>query len=226
MQTILSLCALCLGFLYACSQNPDGRTHNELLKAVEAETKQINPMDTVKNNMQRDTATLAGGCFWCIETVFQDLKGVEKVVSGYSGGTIKNPAYKEVCSGRTGHAEVVQIIYNPNEIAFEELLEVFWTIHDPTQLNRQGHDVGTQYRSAVFYHNEAQRLAAEKSIKEVALPLWEQPIVTTLEAFTQFYPAEDYHQNYYNLNPDQPYCSIVIAPKVAKARAKFADKMK
>ncbi len=175
---------------------------------------------------EQETATLAGGCFWCIETIFRDLNGVEKVVSGYMGGTLKKPGYKEVCTGRTGHAEVVQITYNPQKISFEELLEVFWTIHDPTQLNKQGHDVGTQYRSAIFYHNEGQRIAAEKSIKEIAMPLWEQSVVTTLEPLAEFYTAEDYHQNYYNLNPDQPYCSIVIAPKIAKARAKFAGKMK
>lgn len=177
-------------------------------------------------NDSLEIATLAAGCFWCVEAIFQDLNGVVKVESGYSGGQVKNPSYREVCSGTTGHAEACQVYFNPNQISFEEILEVFWTTHDPTTLNRQGADAGTQYRSAIFYHSDAQKTAAEKSKSEVATQIWEDPIVTEITAFTNFYPAEDYHQDYFNLNGSAPYCQMVIAPKVKKFRAKFESKIK
>lgn len=173
-----------------------------------------------------EIATFGAGCFWCVEAVFQDLRGVVKVESGYSGGDVKNPSYREVCSGFTGHAEVCQIYFDPKQIQFDELLEVFWTTHNPTTLNRQGADSGTQYRSAIFYHNEKQKQQAEKSKAEVATKIWDDPIVTEISPFKAFYKAEDYHQNYYNENGSQPYCQIVIAPKVKKFREKFASKLK
>jgi peptide-methionine (S)-S-oxide reductase len=170
--------------------------------------------------------TLAAGCFWCVEAIFQNLKGVIKVESGYSGGNVKDPSYREVCSGTTGHAEACQIYFDPKVISFEEILEVFWTTHDPTTLNQQGHDIGTQYRSAIFYHNEEQKQKAEKSKTEVATAIWDKPVVTEITKFSNFYKAEDYHQNYYNENSHAPYCQIVIAPKIIKLRSKFADKLK
>jgi peptide-methionine (S)-S-oxide reductase len=173
-----------------------------------------------------EIATLGAGCFWCVEAVFQDLKGVSKVESGYSGGNVKNPTYREVTSGTTGHAEVCHIHFDPREISFEEILEIFWTTHDPTTLNRQGADVGTQYRSAIFYHNETQKAKAEKSKAEIATQLWDKPIVTEITPFTSFYVAEDYHQNYYSENMGEPYCQIVIAPKILKMRQKYADKLR
>jgi len=175
----------------------------------------------------QEIATLAGGCFWCLEAVFSDLQGVEKVESGYSGGSLPDPSYHQVCTGATGHAEVVQITYDPQVISFKELSEVFFTIHDPTTLNRQGADVGTQYRSAIFYHSPEQKAVAEGVIAELnAAKLWDAPIVTEVVPFTTFYPAEDYHQEYYRQNPDQPYCRAVVAPKVAKFRKHFLAKLK
>ena len=176
---------------------------------------------------QLDTATFGNGCFWCTEAVFQELKGVVKVVSGYSGGAVKNPTYKAICTGTTGHAECLQISYDPTVVTFDELLEVFWQTHDPTTLNRQGNDVGTQYRSVVFYHNEEQRAKAA-SYKDALNKsgAWDNPVVTTLEPLTIFYPAEDYHQNYFNDNPEQGYCQFVIRPKVEKFRKVFKDKLK
>lgn len=172
-------------------------------------------------------ATFGNGCFWCTEAIFQQLKGVSKVESGYSGGHVKNPSYREVCNGTTGHAEVIQITYDPAVISFEELLEVFWKTHDPTTLNRQGADVGTQYRSAVFYHDEEQKkLAEEYKAKLDKAGIWPDPIVTEITAFANFYKAEDYHQNYFNLNGNQPYCRAVIVPKVEKFREVFKDKLK
>jgi peptide-methionine (S)-S-oxide reductase len=174
-----------------------------------------------------EVATFGNGCFWCTEAVFQDLKGVESAISGYSGGTVENPTYKQVCTGNTGHAEVLQITYDPSVISFEELLEVFWKTHDPTTLNRQGNDVGTQYRSAIFYHNEEQRKLSEEYKKKLnAAGAFDKPIVTEIVPFKKFYKAEDYHQNYYNLNGDQPYCSMVIRPKVDKFKKVFKDKLK
>lgn len=174
-----------------------------------------------------EVATLAGGCFWCLEAVFVDLKGVERAESGYSGGTVPNPTYSQVCTGTTGHAEVVQITFDPQVISFRDLLGVFFTIHDPTTLNRQGEDVGTQYRSAIFYHGDAQKVVAEQVIREIAAAgLWDAPIVTEVKPFTTFYKAEEYHQRYFERNPLQPYCRVVIAPKVAKFRAKYLEKLK
>ena len=176
---------------------------------------------------QREVATLAGGCFWCLEAAFQDLKGVEKVQSGYSGGRVPNPSYEDVCTGTTGHAEVVQITFDPTVVSFDDLLHVFFTIHDPTTLNRQGGDVGTQYRSAVFYHSPEQKTATEKVIRELeAEHLWDNPIVTEVKPLEAFYPAEEYHRDYYRRNPNQGYCSAVIAPKVAKVRKLYFDKLK
>ncbi len=164
-----------------------------------------------------EKATLGAGCFWCVEAVFQRLKGVKGVVSGYTGGKVPNPTYREICSGLTGHAEVAQITFDPEEVSFEQILEVFWRTHDPTTLNRQGADVGTQYRSAIFYHDDAQKEIAEASkSKTDASDLWANPIVTEISPLPKFYVAEDYHQNYYNENPGQTYCSLVIAPKLAK----------
>ena len=199
--------------LMSCAQNPQNRT------------KQMERQPPVA--AQLDTATFGNGCFWCTEAVFQELKGVVKVVSGYSGGSVKNPTYKAVCTGTTGHAECLQISYDPTVISFDELLEVFWQTHDPTTLNRQGNDVGTQYRSVVFYHNEEQRTKAA-SYKDALNKsgAWDNPVVTTLEPLTIFYPAEDYHQNYFNDNPEQGYCQFVIRPKVEKFRKVFKDKLK
>jgi peptide-methionine (S)-S-oxide reductase len=173
-----------------------------------------------------DTAIFGGGCFWCVEAVYQELKGVKEVISGYMGGHIKNPTYREICNGTTGHAEVAMITYDPKVISFELLLEVFWTTHDPTTLNRQGNDIGTQYRSVIFFTSEEQKIAAFKSRKEVASEIWDDKIVTEIRKEVTFYPAEAYHQDYYALNPNQGYCRIIINPKLEKFRKKFADKLK
>ena len=173
-----------------------------------------------------EIATLAGGCFWCLEAVFADLRGVSRVVSGYGGGHVENPTYRAVCDGMTGHAEVVQITFDPRAVSYKELLEVFFTIHDPTTLNRQGGDVGTQYRSAIFYHSPEQRdVATEVIIALEAARVWDAPIVTEVVPFDVFYPAEDYHQEYYRNNENQPYCRAVIAPKVAKFRQKYLGQL-
>jgi peptide-methionine (S)-S-oxide reductase len=173
------------------------------------------------------TATLGGGCFWCLEAVFIELQGVEKVVSGYAGGKIPNPPYKLVCTGLTGHAEVVQVTFDPNEVSFQDLLRVFFTIHDPTTLNRQGADVGTQYRSVIFYHDEGQKQDAEVVIAEIAKEgIWRDRIVTELTPAGKFYPAEDYHQEYYANNASQPYCQVVIAPKLTKFRKLYFERLK
>lgn len=200
-------------FIYLISCNTTNVESKELIKT-----------NTIQN---MDTITFGAGCFWCVEAMFSDLNGVEKVVSGYAGGAVKNPSYKEVCTGSTGHAEVCQVTYNPTIITYKELLEVFWQVHDPTTLNRQGGDVGTQYRSAIFYHNNEQKEIAEEFKKvlnnEEAYP---NPIVTEITAFTNFYPAEDYHQDYFELNGEQPYCKAVVRPKVEKFRTIFNDKLK
>ncbi len=178
------------------------------------------------NNDSREVATLAGGCFWCLDAVYRDLRGVEKVESGYAGGTTVNPSYEQVCSGRTGHAEVVQVTFDPAMVTYRDLLDVFFSIHDPTTVNRQGGDVGTQYRSAIFYHSPDQRTVAEQTIRELeAEGLWDGPVVTEVTAFTRFYSAESYHQDYFSRNPYQPYCAAVIAPKVAKFRAKNFERL-
>jgi peptide-methionine (S)-S-oxide reductase len=174
-----------------------------------------------------EVATLAGGCFWCLEAVYEQLQGVVDVVSGYAGGHVPEPTYEQVCGGTTGHAEVVQITYDPAVLSYRELLEVFFTIHDPTTLNRQGADIGTQYRSAIFYHDEGQRKTARQVMDEIERAgIWDDPIVTELAPLDTFYPAEAYHQEYYRRNPYQGYCRIVIAPKVAKFRKQYMDRLK
>jgi peptide-methionine (S)-S-oxide reductase len=174
-----------------------------------------------------EVATLAGGCFWCLEAVFEQVRGVTRVESGYSGGASSSPTYQQVCSGTTGHAEVVQVSYDPGVVSFREILEIFFVIHDPTTLNRQGPDVGTQYRSAIFHHSSQQKQVAEDLIAEFnAAKIWDRPIVTQVVPFEQFYRAEDYHQGYYRDNPSQSYCQAVIAPKVAKLRKHFLAKLK
>jgi peptide-methionine (S)-S-oxide reductase len=176
---------------------------------------------------KQEIATLAGGCFWCLEAVFDELRGVERVESGYAGGHVPNPTYERVCAGTTGHAEVVQVKFDPDVISYRELLEVFFTVHDPTTLNRQGADVGTQYRSAIFYHSPEQRATAEAVIAELEKErVWNDPIVTELTAFSEFYPAEDYHRDYFQRNPGQAYCQVVIAPKVAKIRKAYLERLK
>ncbi len=183
--------------------------------------------DTMTTAINRDTATFGAGCFWCVEAVFQQLKGVLTVESGYSGGSTKNPTYKEVCTGTTGHAEACQITYDPSVISFTELLEVFWKTHDPTTLNRQGGDIGTQYRSVIFYHTEEQRLLAEEMKARLTVAgIWKDPLVTEIVPFREFFKAEEYHQEYYFQNTSQPYCSAVITPKLEKFRKVFADKLK
>lgn len=178
-------------------------------------------------NTQTEVATLAGGCFWCLEAAYDELKGVLSVESGYSGGRVENPTYKQVCNGLTGHAEVVQVTFDPQVISFADILHVFFGIHDPTTLNRQGNDVGTQYRSAIFYHSDAQKATAEEVIRDLtAQKLWNQPIVTEVKAFEKFYIAEDYHQEYFAHNPLQPYCMMVVAPKVTKFRKHFMTMLK
>ena len=181
----------------------------------------------VTMTQDNDQITLAGGCFWCLEAVFDDLQGVLDVVSGYAGGQVPNPTYEEVCTGETGHAEVVQVTFDPEQISLRELLEIFFTIHDPTTLNRQGADVGTQYRSAVFYHSAEQKAIAEQVIAELnAAGIWPKPIVTEITPLVDFYPAEEYHQEYFRRNPYQGYCRAVIAPKVAKFRQKYLKRLK
>ena len=173
------------------------------------------------------TAVLGGGCFWCLEAVYNELRGVEHVISGYAGGSVPNPSYEAVCSGRTGHAEVVQVAFDPEVISYREILEVFFTIHDPTTLNRQGADVGTQYRSIILYASPEQEVTARSVIEETtASGIWHSPIVTQVEPLERFYPAEGYHQNYFEQNPYQPYCQVIIAPKVAKVRQKYLSRLK
>lgn len=211
---ILSL--FVLGFSFSsCAQSK-----NKPANGKKEETKNM----VLKEGLE--TATFGAGCFWCVEAIFQDLKGVELVTSGYSGGKVKNPTYREVCTGTTGHAEVIQIRFDPKVISFENLLRVFFTTHDPTTLNRQGADTGTQYRSVIFYHNESQKEIAERMKKEFAPSIWDDPIVTEISPYTDFYIAEDYHQNYYKDNPNQGYCRIVINPKVKKFREMYADWLK
>jgi peptide-methionine (S)-S-oxide reductase len=178
-------------------------------------------------NTNLQTATLAGGCFWCLEAVYDELKGVHSVESGYAGGHVDNPSYRAVCSGTTGHAEVVQVRFDPSVVSYRNLLNVFFTIHDPTTLNRQGADVGTQYRSAIFYHDEEQKKVAEEVIHDLnAQKIWDNPIITEVTKFDKFFVAEDYHQEYFARNPYQPYCQVVVAPKVSKFRKHFIEMLK
>lgn len=177
--------------------------------------------------MSREIATLGGGCFWCLEAVYVELKGIEKVVSGYAGGDVNDPTYEQVCAGTTGHAEVAQITFDPAIIGYRDILDVFFAIHDPTALNRQGNDVGTQYRSAIFTHSEAQQATAHEIVAELsAAKVFDDPIVTEVAALTRFWPAEAHHQDYFARNPRQPYCVFVVAPKVAKARKQFLTRLK
>ena len=176
---------------------------------------------------QRETATLGAGCFWCVEAIFQDVRGVERVISGYAGGTVANPTYQQVCIGKTGHAEVAHITFDPSVISYDDILYIFWRTHDPTTLNRQGADVGTQYRSVIFYHTEEQKAIAEQSKRDIeTAQLWPKPIVTEIAPLAGFYPAEAYHQNYFRLNPNQPYCRAVIDPKVQKFRKTFQERLR
>jgi peptide-methionine (S)-S-oxide reductase len=180
-----------------------------------------------RSSEKNETATLAGGCFWCLEAVFERLKGVDKVTSGYSGGTISNPSYEQVSTGRTGHAEAVQIRFDSTEITFKELLEIFFSVHDPTTPDRQGPDVGSQYRSAIFYHSETQKVVAREVVSQLeAAGVWDSPLVTEIAPFEAFYPAEAYHQHYYDENPQAPYCRAIIAPKLSKVRQGFAERLK
>lgn len=200
-----------------------------IICACESTVPHNNQEKTMDNQTQNnlDIATFGSGCFWCTEAIFERVKGVQKVISGYSGGTTENPTYKEVCTGNTGHAECTQIYYDPSVISYDELLEIFWKTHDPTTLNRQGNDVGTQYRSVIFYHNPEQKQKAEyykKKLEEEKI--WDKPIVTEITEFKKFYPAEDYHQNYYDNNPYQGYCAFVITPKIEKFEKIFKDKLK
>jgi peptide-methionine (S)-S-oxide reductase len=175
----------------------------------------------------REQATVAGGCFWCLEAAFEQLRGVDKVVSGYAGGTTPNPTYKQICGGNTGHAEVVQVTFDPEVISYRDILEMFFAVHDPTTLNRQGPDVGTQYRSAIYYHSPEQKKIAENVIADFGkLAIWPRPVVTEVAPLATFYPAEEYHQGYFRANPGQPYCAAVVSPKVAKFRQKFAGRLK
>lgn len=220
MKTILASAFISLGTLFSCAQKtatPVKKTTNNTME--EKNTPQ--PAGTA-------IATLANGCFWCTEAIFEQLDGVISATSGYTGGQTDNPTYKEVSNGNTGHAECLQIVYDTSKISFDELLEVFWETHDPTTLNRQGADVGTQYRSGVFYHNEEQKSKAEKYKAELDKSgAFDRPIVTEITAFTRFYPAEDYHQQYFELNGNSnPYCKIVIQPKLEKFRKVFKDKLK
>ncbi|MBK8967756.1 MAG: peptide-methionine (S)-S-oxide reductase MsrA [Saprospiraceae bacterium] len=204
--------------------------HSAQESASKEKSMATSPATSATNNTSSDStqtqiATLGGGCFWCIEAVYLELNGVLKVESGYSGGHVANPTYKAVTTGTTGHAEVAQITFDPSVVSFEEILEVFFTVHDPTTLNRQGNDVGTQYRSAIFYHSPEQKKIAEAA-KTAAAELWDDPVVTEIAALDKFYKAEEYHQNYYKENPYQPYCVYVVGPKVKKFREQFKAKLK
>ena len=213
-----------LFFISACGQNKTSSPNTVTMTTEQTATKTIieNP-----SNQTIDTATFGAGCFWCVEAVFQRLEGVISIKSGYSGGTVKNPSYREVCNGTTGHAEVCQIVFDKTKVSFDELLEVFWKTHDPTTLNSQGNDHGTQYRSAIFYHNDEQKAKAESYKKELNdAHVYPNPIVTQIAPFTNYYAAEDYHQNYYNQNGSEGYCRFVIQPKVEKFEKIFKDKMK
>lgn len=190
-------------------------------------TTNLNPSTTMNTTAKTDTATFGTGCFWCTEAIFQQLEGVLKATSGYSGGNVANPTYEEVSTGTTGHAECIQVVYDPQKLSYDELLEVFWQTHDPTTLNRQGNDEGPQYRSVIFYHNAEQKAKAEKYKAELDKSgAWDKPIVTEIAPFKAFYAAENYHQDYYNNNGSQPYCVYVIRPKLEKFRKVFKEKLK
>jgi len=216
MNIILTSAIITLTTLISCAENKNSNTNMS-----------SNLTSLQNTNYKTDTATFGTGCFWCTEAIFEQLQGVLKVSSGYSGGHIDNPTYKAVCDGTTGHAEVVQVVYDPEKISYDELLEVFWQTHDPTTLNRQGNDVGTQYRSAIFYHNDEQKKKAEKYKAELNTSgAFNKPIVTEISPFSKFYVAENYHQDYFNNNGSQPYCTYVIRPKLEKFQKVFKDKIK
>lgn len=218
MKLLFTSALVTLATLFSCAQKQHSKKN--ISKDMTTNTNSV-------TNTATDTATFGNGCFWCTEAIFQQLDGVISASSGYSGGHVDNPSYKEVCSGNTGHAEVLQIVYDPAKITFDELLEVFWQTHDPTTLNRQGNDVGTQYRSAIFYHNNEQKEKAEKYKAELDKSgAFNNPIVTEITPFNKFYKAENYHQDYYNQNGSQPYCNIVIRPKVEKFKKVFKEKLK
>ena len=228
MKTILLAAASLIGLLSqsACAQNTP---HSEPAPATIQSMMKTQPAAAAQPGAAKQlaTATFGAGCFWCTEAQFQQLEGVEKVESGYAGGQVENPTYKQVCGGNTGHAEVTNIYYDPAKVSYDELLAAFWTSHDPTQLNRQGNDVGTQYRSVIFYHNDEQRRLAEEYKKKLTdEKAYTGPVVTEIAPFTKFYKAEDYHQNYYNENGDAPYCQFVVRPKVDKFKKVFAGKLK
>ncbi|WP_207510808.1 peptide-methionine (S)-S-oxide reductase MsrA [Longitalea luteola] len=218
MKLLFTGALVTLATLFSCAQKQQAKKN--ISKDMTTTTNNV-------TNTATDTATFGNGCFWCTEAIFQQLDGVISATSGYSGGHVDNPSYKEVCTGNTGHAEVLQIVYDPKKISFDELLEVFWQTHDPTTLNRQGNDVGTQYRSVIFYHNNEQKEKAEKYKVELDKSgAFNNPIVTEISPFTKFYRAENYHQDYYNQNGSQPYCNIVIRPKVEKFKKVFKSKLK
>lgn len=213
ISSIILLCSMAT--IYSCAQKENPKKNMS------------DNSTSLSANVKTDTATFGTGCFWCTEAVFQQLEGVLKATSGYSGGHVENPTYKEVCTGETGHAECLEIVYDPTKITYDDLLQVFWQVHDPTTLNKQGNDVGTQYRSAIFYHNREQKEKAEKYKAELDKSgAWENPIVTEIVPAAPFYKAEDYHQNYYNDNGSQPYCYFVIRPKVEKFQKVFKNKLK
>jgi peptide-methionine (S)-S-oxide reductase len=208
-----------------CTRTPDA-VYRKYRKVTNGEMLPMT-IDNMANGSAREVATLGGGCFWCLEAVYQELRGVEKVESGYSGGEVPNPTYRQVCSETTGHAEVVQVTFDPDEVSYKDILEVYFTIHDPTTLNRQGADVGTQYRSVIFYHDEEQKRIAEEVISDLEKErIWNSPIVTEVAPFDEFYVAEDYHQDYFRNNGFQPYCQVIIAPKVAKFRKQHLERLK
>jgi len=218
MTRILLLPFLMISLIFSyCSQSATNVSQSNTKSSTQA-------VQIDKKNLAE--ATFGAGCFWCVEAVFEELQGVSSVESGYSGGTVKNPTYEQICTKTTGHAEVARIYYDPKIIGFDELLEVFWSTHDPTTLNQQGADKGPQYRSAIYYHDDDQKTLAEKSKAEVASELWDDPIVTEISPLINYYPAENYHQDYYDLNPNYGYCVAVINPKMAKFRKKFAHKLK
>lgn len=215
-----------IGFILLSCANQNKNIQTSAMNTKDAATKNTEQTATPTQD-GLELATLGGGCFWCVEAIYQELEGVHKVVSGYAGGPKQETNYKAVCSGTTGHAEVVQITFDPKVISFAEILDVFWRVHDPTTLNRQGADVGTQYRSVIFYHSETQKATAERLLKETdESSLWANPIVTEISPISNYSEAEKYHQDYYNLNPNQSYCTYVIAPKVNKFKKEFKDKLK